>query len=170
MPSASSGGQQQPVAQEDLPPELRDLRISEDGFLIDGKSGKVINEFGATRFDVSVRALRGELNPPDWVENTERSPGLLLGSLFQFPREYLFQVVGKVPAGDRDAFVSDIKGVVGRCCQVPLEGDGALTCSVTERLGGKYLSLCLEAVVRAPEIVSATYDELAKDPRVLMRF
>lgn len=29
---------------------------------------QVINEFGATRFDVAVRALRGELDPPEWVE------------------------------------------------------------------------------------------------------
>lgn len=34
-----------------------------------------INEMGATRFDVAVRALRGELDPPEWVENTERSSG-----------------------------------------------------------------------------------------------
>jgi hypothetical protein len=29
---------------------------------------QVINEFGATRFDVAVRALRGELDPAPWVE------------------------------------------------------------------------------------------------------
>lgn len=45
-----------------------DLSISEDGFLIDNKTGKVINEFGATRFDVAVRAMRDELSPPEWVE------------------------------------------------------------------------------------------------------
>ena len=27
---------------------------------------QVINEFGATRFDVAVRAMRGELDPPVW--------------------------------------------------------------------------------------------------------
>lgn len=35
---------------------------------MDATTGKVINEFGATRFDVAVRALRGELDPPSWVE------------------------------------------------------------------------------------------------------
>jgi len=35
---------------------------------VDTKTGKVINEFGATRFDVAVRALRGELDPAPWVE------------------------------------------------------------------------------------------------------
>jgi hypothetical protein len=42
--------------------------ISEEGDLVDTKTGKVINEFGATRFDVAVRALRGELDPAPWVE------------------------------------------------------------------------------------------------------
>lgn len=44
------------------------LVISEEGDLVDTKTGKVINEFGATRFDVAVRALRGELDPAPWVE------------------------------------------------------------------------------------------------------
>ena len=45
-----------------------DLYIDDRGNLVDTKSGKVINDFGATRFDVAVRALRGELDPPKWVE------------------------------------------------------------------------------------------------------
>jgi hypothetical protein len=44
------------------------LVISQEGDLVDTKTGKVINEFGATRFDVAVRALRGELDPEPWVE------------------------------------------------------------------------------------------------------
>lgn len=55
----------------ELPPELRDLEIREtkDGsVLVDSTTGKVINDFGATRFDVAVRALRGELDPPSWTE------------------------------------------------------------------------------------------------------
>jgi hypothetical protein len=45
-----------------------DLYIDDRGNLVDTVSGKVINDFGATRFDVAVRALRGELDPPKWVE------------------------------------------------------------------------------------------------------
>lgn len=48
-----------------LPPGLS---INDQGLLIDEKSGKVINEFGATRFDVAVTAMRGMLDPPAWVE------------------------------------------------------------------------------------------------------
>lgn len=57
--------------EQELPEALRGLEISDDGFLIDTKTGKVINEFGATRFDVAVRALRGELDPAPWVEVRE---------------------------------------------------------------------------------------------------
>lgn len=39
-----------------------------------------------------------------------------------------------------------------------------------QRLGGKYVSLSITVRVRAPEIVSRVYDELAKDPRVKMKF
>lgn len=92
----------------------------------DSKTGKVVNEFGATRFDVAVRgealtrctvpcsgacwhcspnshaqgpvpdlacapktfsppAMRGEFDPPEFMNNTERTSGLLLDSLTQFP-------------------------------------------------------------------------------------
>lgn len=47
-------------------------------------------------------------------------------------------------------------------------GDGAVT--QRQRLGGKYVSLSITVNVRAPEIVTRVYDELAKDPRVKMRF
>ena len=54
-PAAATGGGSDGGSSE-LPPELQDLCISEDGqYLIDNKTGKVVNEFGATRFDVAVR-------------------------------------------------------------------------------------------------------------------
>ncbi|GFR44038.1 hypothetical protein Agub_g5198 [Astrephomene gubernaculifera] len=233
--------------QDDLPPELRDLAISEDGFLIDTKTGKMINEMGATRFDVAVRALRGELDPPDWVENSERTPGVILSALYQFPRPYIFQVVGRVqqpaaapaaaaaattsgaaaPAsraapttassssssssaaaaaptsagrscsqgsgpetrstgisgvdggggrggsggassGDgKEAFVADVIARISRVAQAEVATDKV---EVKERLGGKYISVSVEVTVRAPELVAMVYDELAKDPRVIMKF
>ncbi|GIL84262.1 hypothetical protein Vretimale_15923 [Volvox reticuliferus] len=237
---------------DDIHPELRDLQINEDGFLIDTKTGKVINEMGATRFDVAVRALRGELDPPSWVENSERTSGVILSALYQFPRAYLFQVVGrptpstatvantdfdtdadastttagpsisgaldgqatpvdgssidwpppaaasgrraasvsgwdgnesqdqqsdKVTSAEGDvrsspscgkaAFVRDILEVISRVTQAPVD-DGQV--EVKERFGGKYLSVAVDVVVRAPELVSMVYDELAKDPRVIMKF
>eukprot|EP00955_Chlamydomonas_euryale_P033417 347701-Chlamydomonas_euryale.AAC.13 len=51
---------------DELPEALKDLQLTDDGILIDEKTGKQINEFGATRWDVAVRAMRGELDPPAW--------------------------------------------------------------------------------------------------------
>ena len=41
---------------------------------------------------------------------------------------------------------------------------------VRERLGGKYVSVSVEAVVRAPEVIAAVIDELGKDERVRMKY
>ncbi|KAF6262986.1 hypothetical protein COO60DRAFT_530732 [Scenedesmus sp. NREL 46B-D3] len=108
----------------ELPKELQDLEISEEGDLIDRKTGKVINEFGATRFDVAVRALRGELDPAPWVENSERNPGVLMSKLINFPTAYTFQVVGK-PTADtsKNDFVQDMVATICRVCQAEVQQD-----------------------------------------------
>lgn len=36
--------------------------------MIDQKTGQVVNEFGATRFDIAVHALRGDFDPPATIE------------------------------------------------------------------------------------------------------
>ncbi|KAG2438742.1 hypothetical protein HXX76_005287 [Chlamydomonas incerta] len=135
---------------------------------------------GATRFDVAVRALRGELDPPEWVENTERSSGIILSALYTFPRMYTFQVVGKAGSSSsgsdgastangsaKDEFVKAVVGTVSRVAQAEVE-DGKV--EVKERMGGKYVSVSVDVMTRAPEIVGMVYDELGKDPRVMMRF
>ncbi len=138
----------------------------------------MINEFGATRFDVAVRALRGELDPPEWVDNTERTPGVILSSLFQFPKPYIFQVVGKPGPGQEgqegggkaaaaDAFVEHVAGTVARVCQVPRE---EAVVEVKERMGGRFVSVSVEVVVRAPELISSVFEALEGDPRVVMKF
>ena len=85
--------------QEDLPEGLRGLAVNEEGDLVDAATGKAINEFGATRFDVAVRALRGELSPEAWDEDTERAPGAIMGRLLQFPCDYVFQARAPPPLG-----------------------------------------------------------------------
>jgi hypothetical protein len=82
----------------------------------------VINEFGATRWDVSVRALRGELDPPAWVPNSELSPGVLLSSLVDFPTMHEFSIVAKAGV-DKAAFVADMRQAISRVCQAPVEDD-----------------------------------------------
>jgi hypothetical protein len=51
------------IPAELIPDTLKDLVLNDDGDLVDTKTGKVLNEFGATRFDVAVRAMRGEYDP-----------------------------------------------------------------------------------------------------------
>ena len=51
---------------DEIPPELipdtlKDLVLNDDGDLVDTKTGKVLNEFGATRFDVAVQIGRAHV-------------------------------------------------------------------------------------------------------------
>jgi hypothetical protein len=39
------------------------MRLGDDGRLVDGKTGRAINGLGASRFDVAIAALRGDLDP-----------------------------------------------------------------------------------------------------------
>lgn len=144
------------VASQSMPEELRGLRISEEGLLIDEYTGKTVNEFGATRFDVAVRALRGDLDPPYWLDDSEQTPGVLLGSLFQFPADHVFHIVGKTN-GDSVAFVESVLSTVALVCEADIDRDKT---EVKARLGGKYTSVNVEVRVRAPEVIYKVHEEL----------
>lgn len=133
-------------------------------------SEQVINDFGATRFDVAVRALRGEFDPPPDVANTERSVGVLLDSLVQWPIEYQFQLVVRNEAQEKDrceALVEEYRRLVERVCATPIKLD---TCSWKLRKAGKYLSICIPASVVSQEIISDVFEALKGDHRVLMKY
>ncbi|KIZ00589.1 hypothetical protein MNEG_7372 [Monoraphidium neglectum] len=171
-PSASSPLQRD-AASPSSKPHSADLQLGDDGLLIDGKTGRVVNGLGATRFDVKLAALRGDLDPKPWEENTERAPGVLLGSLVTFPADYTFQVVGAsaggCSSGEHAEFVDDMVATVARLTETPLPlADGAV--KRKQRLGGKYVSLSVTVNVRAPELVTRVYEELGKDTRVKMKF
>mmetsp|Transcript_19688 Transcript_19688/g.42801 ORF Transcript_19688/g.42801 Transcript_19688/m.42801 type:complete len:88 (-) Transcript_19688:346-609(-) len=86
----------------------------------------------------------------------------------QFPTTYMFQVVGQPGASsNKEEFVRDMVGVVQQVCQVEVEEGGL---EVAERLGGKYISLKINALVRAPEVIGAVFDKLEGDPRIKMKF
>ena len=101
------------------------------------------------------------------IKNTERAPGLLLGALTKFPTAYTFTAVGRVASGGAQAFADDVAALVSRVAQTTL-ADGAV--AVRERLGGKYVSVSVEAVVRAPEVIAAVIEELGRDERVRMKY
>ena len=78
---------------DDIPDALKDLVLNDDGDLVDTKTGQVLNDLGATRFDVAVRAMRGEYDPPG--ASTEKDGGQIFDTLTQFPTSYTFQYSGK---------------------------------------------------------------------------
>ena len=143
------------------------LKLTEDGLLIDEKTGEVINEYGATRFDVAVRALQGDFDPPPTVENTERSSGIILDSLLKWPAVYEFQFVlntnGAVPA----SLLEEMRAIVAKVCQWEVSPD---VCSYKERKGGKFVSLCIPATVRYPELIQKVFQAVEKDDRIIMKY
>eukprot|EP00854_Cymbomonas_tetramitiformis_P017117 gene17117-20352_t len=146
---------------------VADLELNEDGDLVDTSTGKVLNEFGATRFDVAVRAMRGEMGPPPGVESTEKQVGQMAESLIRFPAPYVFQVVGK-PGEDKEGFIKDMVQCIERVCKVTLcENDY----TVKERgKGGKFVSLGITATVSGAETIAQAFEEVAKDSRVLFKY
>ncbi|KAK3272033.1 hypothetical protein CYMTET_19647 [Cymbomonas tetramitiformis] len=146
---------------------MEDLELNEDGDLVDTSTGKVLNEFGATRFDVAVRAMRGEMGPPPGVESTEKQVGQMAESLIRFPAPYVFQVVGK-PGEDKEGFIKDMVQCIERVCKVTLcENDY----TVKERgKGGKFVSLGITATVSGAETIAQAFEEVAKDSRVLFKY
>jgi putative lipoic acid-binding regulatory protein len=144
------------------------LRLTSDGLLVDEKTGEVINEYGATRFDVAVRAIRGEFDPPRGVENTERNTGVLLDSLIQWPSTYDFQFVVKPSETDAaSSLAEELRKVVETVCQADVSRD-SITCK--ERMGGKYLSITVPALVREPGLIQQVFSALEDDERMVMKY
>ncbi|KAH7623947.1 putative LanC-like protein 3 [Nannochloris sp. 'desiccata'] len=160
---------------EDLPIELQDLKITDQGLLIDEKTGEVINEYGATRFDIKMAALNGQFQPPPSVQDTERSTGLILDSLMHWPATYDFQFVLKTAQGEATSspaeILEEMRVLVGRICSKEIE---VSVCSVKERKGGKYVSVTVPAVVNGPEVIQRVFDTLEEDAsfngRILMKY
>ena len=132
-------------------------------------------------------AMRGEFDPPAFMENTERSSGLLLDSLTQFPAVYEFQLVVKQQAGQaqqegqqqkeaqqEQAQQESPQALLQRYCKLVADTTAAVipleSCTVKERLGGKYVSLCIPARVQAAAVIDLVFAALAEDPAVIMKF
>ena len=82
----------------------------------------------------------------------------------------MFQVVGQpsLEAGcSKERFISDMVEVVQRVCEHDME-EGMV--EVSERMGGKFISLKMTCMVRAPEIIGKVFDALEGDARVRMKF
>jgi hypothetical protein len=158
-----------------LVPLFVDLKITEKGLLIDEKTGEVINEYGATRFDIKMAALNGQFQPSPSVQDTERSTGLILDSLVHWPATYDFQFVVKTTQGETTSspaeILEEMRGFVGKVCSYDID---LSVCLVKERKGGKYVSLTVPAVVNGPEVIQRVFDTLETDDRfngrILMKY
>lgn len=142
---------------------LKGLVLNEKGDLIDRKTGKALNDFGATRFDVAVRAMRGEYDPIG--ASTENEEGQIYETLTQFPSDYTFQAAGKSVNLKEDT-IDDIKQRIGHICgceilpaQVEVKQRGS---------SGKFISVWITCTVHSSEMVQEVLSELGADDRVMM--
>lgn len=85
------------------------------------------------------------------------------------PARTHLQVVGKVtPEAPKDVFVADMVALLSRVCEADIDMSKQVT--VTERLKGKYVSMSVDVVVRAPEVITLAYEKIGQDSRVKMKF
>ena len=142
------------------PEWAKDLIIDESGDLVDATTGKPLNEFGATRFDLYVRALRGEYDVRH--ETTEKMNGEIFESIAQFPSKYTFQVSCRATdAGDAAFRAWVVNTVAGEA--------GEAKCEVEVRpRGTKFASIWVTCYVFSAREVNAIIDELKEDERVKM--
>eukprot|EP01025_Chloroclados_australasicus_P035227 TRINITY_DN35938_c0_g1_i5.p1 TRINITY_DN35938_c0_g1~~TRINITY_DN35938_c0_g1_i5.p1 ORF type:complete len:203 (-),score=21.25 TRINITY_DN35938_c0_g1_i5:333-941(-) len=155
--------------QRGLPESLKDLAINDKGDLVDEK-GNIINGFGASRFDVAVRAMRGEFDPlPAEKEyDNERSSGLLTESLVAFPREYTFQIVAKPSQSfDQKQLVKNFRLVIEEVCGKNVQ-DGNVV--VKERMGGKFISVNISQMVDSGSQVNTVIQKLGEVQGVIMKY
>lgn len=139
------------------------LELNDKGDLIDSKTGKALNDFGATRFDLAVRAMRGEYDPVG--VSTETEEGQIYDTLTQFPSDYTFQAAGKSVNLTEDA-IRDIQRKIGSVCgceivpaQVEIKERGS---------SGKFISVWITCTVHSGKMVQEVLRELGADDRVMM--
>jgi hypothetical protein len=145
---------------DDVPEWAKDLALDENGDLIDTKTGKALNEFGATRFDVAVRAMRGEYDPPG--VSTEKEEGQILDTLTQFPSKYTFQASGRVGDLDEDG-IAHVAGLLMEVCDCPV----AETKIEIKPRGKKFVSLWVTCTVHSGEMVTEALRVAKADARVM---
>ena len=135
--------------ESDCPEWAKDLRYDEatdeiyDG---DGKPLGQLNEYGATRFDVAVRAIRGEYDVP----SSENDIGEIYETITQFPTKHVYQVAVRKEDAEDEAFVDEIVRAV---CGNALKAESV---EVKPR-GTKYASIwCTTWIHSARDVTEAT--------------
>lgn len=87
----------------------------------------------------------------------------------KWPAEYTFNLVLKRtdPSISPVQLQAEMQVVVERVCGAPIDPS---RCVITERMGGKYVSLQLPVMLRAPEFIQKVLDEVKDDARVVMKY
>ena len=146
----------------DCPEWARDLRYDEatdeiyDG---DGKPLGQLNEYGATRFDVAVRAIRGEYDVP----STENDVGEILETITQFPAKHVYQIAVLKEYADNEAFVEDIVRAV---CGNVLKAESV---EVKPR-GAKFSSIWVTTWIHSARDVTEATDRVRANDKVKFVF
>jgi len=96
---------------------------------------------------------------------TPPSPLLLLPA-----QTYEFQLVVKQPSDERqppEQLLERYRRIVADTTagDIPAEA-----CTIKERLGGKFVSLCIPARVQAAHVVDLVWAALADDPALVMKY
>jgi hypothetical protein len=160
--SSSSSG-------DELPEALQNLRLDARGNLVDARTGTAINEAGASRFDVAVRAMRGEFSAPPGRADTERAESSILDALVTFPAPHDFNFVLRVDAAagaTPAALAAEMAALVDDVCG----GAPPAEASFKERKGGRFVSVAVRATVAAYEQVGRVFARLEGDARVVMKY
>ena len=90
--------------------------------------------FPSARFDVAVRAMRGEFDPAEDVSNTESDTGNIMSSLVNFPARHTFNVVLKPGEESAEAVKARVLDAIAAAANV-LTPALDVECKVSEGRG-----------------------------------
>lgn len=116
---------------------------------------------------MATRALRGEYDPEDANEDTERSSSALLSALVkEYPALYSFKAVGRLDGISADDFCNTLSSLI----RAEKGVEDVVDTRWTQRLGGRFASVQIDCIVRSPQAVQEVFDTLNAEERVTMTF
>lgn len=120
-----------------------------------------------TGWVMATRALRGEYDPDDANDDTERSSSALLSALVkEYPALYSFKAVGRLDGISADDFCDTLSSLI----RAEKGVEDVVDTRWTQRLGGRFASVQIDCIVRSPEAVQQVFDKLNAEERVTMTF
>jgi len=118
------------------------------------------------RFVRQLEALQGAYDPVDGTEDVEGVDGLFNQAFLTFPCAYVFTVVGR---GGDDAGVGLQASVLSLVREATGDGDARVV-RTRDRLGGKFVSLDVQARVQTSHVITDVHARLRDHPSILYTF